>query len=500
MNYRGFGLAWLAAGLLALAVPAAAVDMAVGALGLNVAEVWQRGSSTEENDLDSLVLRMGSHDTMLEIFLPRHRTKLKGGEGQFMDQLERSWRRRYGDRVQLDWLEVAGTRWRICRRPSQSGDGQVFQIVTMHGGEIYQLVAVAPVDASRLPIAVKALLESATWDVAAAERNLPLPDMLPSAAMLAKPDVPPPPRAPEAPAKPAAVPAAPVAATPAAVPEPMPAPAAGTPAPVPAASAPVAAVPPAPAPAAPPAAPAKAVPAVQAAAKWRLLRSVMVAPGGKEWPALAEAEGRLLGSDGPVTGLGLSGEANALDGFLEGYLWRKDDGGHEHREMFRRHWRVAWRAVPETWTAGEALAVDLDLAAETVGLASAGGLDVDLELAAVCAPRLEVVRWLDNLEARGVAGLPDLAKMACPGVGPGPAPAPLRVTAGEFPAATGGKLAKRVLLPLPAAWEQTVQTAQAKAKEVRRLVLVARVRTSDDGHASGDALFAKAAAVFVFGP
>lgn len=477
MNYRGFGLAWLAVWL--FAAPAGAVPLTVGALGLDAAEVWQRGSAQEETDFDSVILRMGNGPDMLEVFLPRHRARPKTAEAQFIEQLEASWRRRYGQEVAMDWLEVAGKRWRVCRRPSQGGDGHVFQIVTVHAGEAYQMVAVTPVGVDRLPLAVQALLGSAAWDGVVA-KAAGVPVVTPAA----KPVVP---VKPEPAAKPEAEPvrtatvakpaleAKPAPQTkPEAKPEAKPEPPAT----------PVAAAPPVPEKAAP------------VAGKWRFMRGVTVLPQGKDWGDLADAEGRLLGTDGPVTGLGLAVQGAGLDGFLEGYLWHKGEDGRERRQAFRRHWQVRWPSLPDLLVGGQALALDLDFLAEVTGLDAPGNMSVRLELIPACAPRKDMISWLDGLEANGAASLAKLDKMVCQVPAGGPAAVTVDVAAKDYPTAIGGKVSKRVLLAMPVEWESGIQ---AKEGEVRRLVLVARFQTSGAGNASGDPMFRQAAAVFVFG-
>ena len=61
--------------------------------------------------------------TAIEVIRPP-----KTDEAKFIEQLEESWRRRYGDKVELDWIEAAGQRWRVCRRPGRGGDSLVYQM------------------------------------------------------------------------------------------------------------------------------------------------------------------------------------------------------------------------------------------------------------------------------------------------------------------------------------------------------------------------------------
>ncbi|MFA5081010.1 MAG: hypothetical protein WC474_00520 [Hydrogenophilaceae bacterium] len=503
MNYRGFGLAWL---VLWLALPAGAEMLTLGELSLNMANTWQRGSVEEEADFDSIVLRERSAPLPLEMYLAKNRVRLKMAEAKFIDQLEQSWRRRYGAEAELDWLDAAGTRWRICRRPSRSGEGYVFQIVTVHGGEVYQLVATAPATIKALPESVRTFLASAAWtgvklperrETTGAQSDTGLPADSPAlsygrqvvaagAASKADATMPAPatvmPKA--ATAKPEPAPTIPAPATA----EPGKAttkPAAITPTPATMAPAPVAVV-------------SEPVITVKPQRQWRLLRTVIALPGSKAWPGLAEAEGAQLGSNGLVKGLGLSAEASGLDGFLEGFLWQKGEGAGEHRQPYRRHWQVLWPSFPAHWQVGEELAFDLDFLADTVGLGPGGDMTLQFELTPVCASRTNVVRWLDGLEARGSMNLSQLAGMICADAGGAPAPTKVTVAAGEYPAGATAKVRKRVALPLAAEWEQGIRP-KSRA-EVARLVLTIRFQISEGGNAPGDAMFRQAAVVFVFGP
>lgn len=438
MNYRGFRLAWLVAWL--LTAPAMAETLAVGELRLNTDATWQRADAEEEQSFDSIVLRGAGQPARLEVFLPRQRARPKEAD-RFIEQLEQSWRRRYGDQVELDWLEAAGQRWRVCRRPSRSGDGHVFQIVALHGGEAYQLVAVTPAEVAVLPEAVRSLLAGAAWaDTPAAAKAEPVAAAAPSQAVAA-----PPPQAPVAPTV----------------------------------------APPAPAP-------------VKLGGRWRLLRQVVALPGGKDWPALAEAEGRLLGAGSLVKGLGLSNEAAALSGFLEGVLWQKGEGAGEVRQPFRRQWQVRWPDLPGEWQGGRELVFDLDFLGPVPGPAVAGDLRVRLEVLPACGPRLELVRWLDALEAQGSAAIERIAALPCHAPDGAPAATVVGVAASDYPAGGEARLSRRVALPLPPDWEQRIRARQHG--DSRRLILIARFATSESGQAPGDAMFGRAYAVFVFGP
>ncbi|MDD3528809.1 MAG: hypothetical protein PHS77_02930 [Gallionellaceae bacterium] len=433
LNYRGFGLAWLAACL--LAGPAGAATLTLGEMNLAMPSGWQRAEAAEEDDLDSMILRTGKG--RLEVYLPRQRSRPKTDAAKFYEQLELSWQRRYGKQMALDWLEAGGQRWRLCRRPSSTGAGQVFQVVTLHGGEAYQLVVLTDDSTDRLPEDVHAMLASVAWG---AGQPAPLLAVTPTAA------------------EPPAVAGTLAAAQPTAV--------------EPAAIQPT---------------------AVPAGRRWRLLRSVVALPTGKAWTRLARAEEGLLGPGGKVRGLGINAMTGGLDAYLEG-AWQ-GQAANAAPQSFHRRWRVRWPDLPQTWQSGGELAFDLALLSEASGAAPDGGLSVRIDLTPACAPRLQVVRWLDGLAAGGVAGLPKLADMAC---ATAPEGGPAAVTVSGQAQGVSGELHRPVRLAVPATWEQGIRAG--KEGEVRRLVLRARFLVSEEGKSAGDAMLREAAAVFVYGP
>lgn len=391
MNYRGFGWAWLALWLFAM--PATAATLRVGDLGMEIASDWLRATAEEEASFESLILRQGEPGAAVEIFVPMQRARPKGESDQFMAQLEKSWRKRYGEKVELDWLETAGTRWRVCRRPSRSGDAHIFQLVALHAGEAYQLVIATPPAMDRLPDSVHVLLASVVWRETAA---------------VATHD-----------SDPVAPPASEPAPEPATVSEQNP--------------------------------PAKPGPT------WRLLRQVVALPGAKSWAALADAEAKQLGAAGMVSGLGMSARPDGLDAFIEGGLWKKAEEGGEVRHPFKRQWRVSWPALPEAWQAGSQLVFDLDFTAEHLGLEVADDLTARFELMPVCGPRLAIVRWLDGLEKAGPATMPVIDKLACKPMQGRPEAVAIGVMGKEYPAGAPSKQTRQVALPLPVDWQQAIQ-------------------------------------------
>lgn len=178
-NYRGFGAAWLVV-CLWLAQAAGAAPVTLGNLGLDPSDAWRRGDAMEEAEMASIVLR-DAGTASLEVYLPLRRSRLKNDEAEFFSRLEQGWQRRYGDQAELGWLETGGKRWRVCRRPSRDGAGQVYEIVAVHGGEAYELIALAPKEADVLPESVRGLLSGASWqgvlpDATAAESRPAVPE------------------------------------------------------------------------------------------------------------------------------------------------------------------------------------------------------------------------------------------------------------------------------------------------------------------------------------
>jgi hypothetical protein len=457
VNYRGFGWAWLVLGL--LVVPASAAPLAAGALTLDAAESWLRASPGEEAELASVILRHGAAEGALEIILPGHRPRPKTDAARFIEQLERSWRRRYGDRIGLDWLEAAGSRWRVCRRPSRSGESHVFELVTVHGGEAYQIMVAAPPGMDHLPDTVRALLAGAVWTDS-------MPEPVPAPAVVAQALVEPASTAPPVPA---------VAQAPTIPPEPV--------------VAPAPAEPPPPASLAPVPAPAEPEPV------WRLLRQVVLLPGTRDWAALADAEGAHLGGPGMVDGLGLSARENGLDGFLEGFV-RRDQAARKARCPFRQQWRVDGLTAPAAWQGAE-LSMPLAFRIDSAGEPTAGGLTARFEWTPACAPAAELANWLDALPALGRSGLAALDKMACAARLESPGAASASVSADDFPAWPDECLDRPVTVAAPMAWQRALIAAEPR--ERRHLVLTVRFRVTVEGSAPGDALWREAVVVFVYG-
>jgi hypothetical protein len=393
--------------------PAMADTLILGDLNLTPDSSWRRGAAEDEADADSFILRAAAPALPFDVFLPRQRTRLKIDEAKFYEQLEANWLRRHGRHARLDWLDAGGARWRLCRRPSLTGDNLVFQAVSVHDGEAYHLVAVVAKGTEHLPESVRTLLAGATWgqDKSIADRA-------------------------EAPA------------------------------------------------------------AVVPGARWRLSRKLVALPSGLDWVALADAERALLDGDGLVTGLGLSAAEDGLEAMLEGFLWKQGEGG-EYRRAFRRNWRVLWPSLPERGLGGVAPSLDLDFHMAASGADAPGEVMVRFELRPLCASPMEVERWLDDLELEGTGPLARLDAMGC-ALEEVPEPVTVVAVANEAAAVADALVSRHVAMPLPSDWERAIRTPTPVG--AHRLVLVARFMTSEAGHAPGDALLRRAAAVFVFEP
>jgi hypothetical protein len=162
-NYRGIAALWLAFSLFGLAVPGFAETVRFGALNLAVEWPWQRANGQDENALDSIILRIPQGHERVEVDFPLRRIHLNTSPQRFFDQLDLGWKSRYGASAELNWQDISGTRWRVCRRQGMDSDSVLFQLVTVRDNEAYQVIVIAPIGAWSLPDAVLSLLQSSTW-------------------------------------------------------------------------------------------------------------------------------------------------------------------------------------------------------------------------------------------------------------------------------------------------------------------------------------------------
>ena len=466
-DYLRFGLTWLVLWTVGLG-GALAVPVDVGQWRIEAPAAWQRAGADEETDLDSLVLRLEAGPATIEVLVPRRLTRLKTSPAQFYRQLEQSWRRRFGDQAALDWLDAAGQRWRSVRRPSLSGAGEVFQLVTVREGLAYQLIVVVPALGEALPAQVADLLAASFWTadptgptVAASSPEGPAKDGTspepPQTLALAPDPVPEVPTSTKLDSSPARVvePAAPTHQT----------------------SDPVADLP------------------DPLGRRWRLLRQGLALPGPRAWAALAEVEARLLEPRGWITGLGFNAEGPGLTGFLEGVQWREVAGQAQEKQAFRSEWSVRWPDFPVRWRGGEVLAIKLALEARALGRPVQGDLIVQAEVTALCAPRMAIVNWLDAVEA-GRASAEPPSGLLCASPAGAPAPAGLSVSQADYPAE--GRVGRVLSVPLPVAWESGVRGRMGESR--RLLVRIRLARSAQPDGLSGDRLLRQATAYFIYGP
>lgn len=434
MHYRRYWLAWLVVCLLAL--PAQANPLRLGALNLPVPADWQRADVLEEQDLDSVILRSGVNDQVMEMFLPVQRIRLKTDREAFLLQLEKGWRKRYGDKLVLNWIEAGGETWRMCRRPSRIGKGQIFQLVTVHESEAYQLIVAVPDGVDQLPDTVREMLEGAYWD----GKKAPLVD--------------------------AAV----------KVENPIPAETIDVPAHL-----------------------HQAAVEIMPSQNLRLLRKVLALPGSRAWGPLAKEESGRLARSGLITGLGLTPESVGVRGFLEGYQWLEhvDEVEEPQKQAFRREWRVQWSSVPKYWETRDALELEVTVNAHTSGSLSESDVIVSMEMHPICAPRKDVVLWLNELEQAGPARMNGLARLICRQVNGVVQRVEVKVNADEFASDKSTPIRKKISLPVPEHWRLWLQTGSGEIAQ--RLVILSGIRMSEAGNAPGDALFRNVAAVYVYG-
>lgn len=451
-NYRRFLGTWLALLLGAVTLPAWAVSARLGDLNLHYdAVTWTRGDAAEESAEESLILRHQWQQQPVEVFVPRQRARVKGDPARFLAQLESRWRARYGASGHFAWVEAAGSRWRLLRRPSVEGTATVFQLVTVHAGEVYLLVAMLPVAGDAMPEPLRVLLEAATWgsgkDVATVPQAAPASAADGSAAGS------------EPPPATAAAPSPPVSAS-------------------------------------PPAAPAATV----APPAWRVHRRALLLPVDTDWDALSATERQRLGGEGYISGIGRSRIEDGLSWFLEGYVWRRDSKGEERRQAVHRQWHVTWRVPEGPWRRGAPLPLRVDYLGPLPQTPNDGQLRLAARLAAVCAQ----IDALDGLFDALDRGQPDATTQLGSFVGECPASAqalpPLRivVSAAERAAAPEGHLSRVLEVPLPATWIRGVAPDAARAPV--SLLVELRFSGSETGDAFGDAVLKGVVGYLLFIP
>jgi len=165
-NYRGIAALWLVMCLFIASPVAFGEGVKAGEFELSPDQGWHRAPAEAEASAASVILFDGAG---LEVDLPHRQTRLNTSPDNFFHQIDTIWRMRYGQQASMSWLDAAGTRWRVCRRPSLEGPDIVFQLVTVHAGDIYQVLVIAPPGTTALPESVGRLLKQGRWGVAEPE-------------------------------------------------------------------------------------------------------------------------------------------------------------------------------------------------------------------------------------------------------------------------------------------------------------------------------------------
>ncbi len=151
---------WLLCGLL-LWLPGltGAETLRVESLFLTPETAWQRGDPAREQE-DSVYMLEWPHaqGVALQVALLRQTTPIRGKPEDFLANLEKKWVARYGRQVPIVDIEVGDRHWLSCRRPARAGDAIVFQLVTVHAGRAYSLIAFAAPQVEGLPKPVYDLL------------------------------------------------------------------------------------------------------------------------------------------------------------------------------------------------------------------------------------------------------------------------------------------------------------------------------------------------------
>jgi hypothetical protein len=163
-NYRGIAALWLALCWICVAGPAWSDTVRVGELELDVAAPWQRLTADVDGLDRNFVLRQDDLGATLDVYLAKHPVRLQTIPDVFYEQLDHGWRAHYGEQATLGWQEIAGLRWRFCRHPSRDYESTLFQLVTVHDGEAYQVLVVEPEGSTELSDRVRLLLQQIHWD------------------------------------------------------------------------------------------------------------------------------------------------------------------------------------------------------------------------------------------------------------------------------------------------------------------------------------------------
>lgn len=182
------------------------------------------------------------------------------------------------------------------------------------------------------------------------------------------------------------------------------------------------------------------------ASTWRLARTIPVQPGREALAALADLDAEHLGKNGLLTGYGVDYRGNAVDWFVEGYIWR---GGVKERHSLGAHGHL--QATPPD-SGLSRLALDASLTAVQAGMA------VDARLLDACAAPAALDDALARLERGARAPLEKLQRerpSACPEPPTAAPPLPLQVAPGQAANAT-------FEFALPPAWHPATSVKRAQ--------------------------------------
>lgn len=335
-----------------------AATLSSGALSVDYGPPWQRAEATEEERLESAVLKHESAAGRLTLLLPRHHPRLRLPAERYFQQLDMIWRLLYGDRTQIDWLELGERRWRVLRRPSlEHDDAVVFQLVTVIDAQAHHVLVYAPKTTVALPEPVVRLLADIPPAASACLQCAPA-SMEEGAQRSAE---------------------------------------AGNDGQQPAADA----------------APQLAEASAQYA--WRLAQTLRPRIGPAELDELMAMEHRALVTDGGITGIALEASEHTLKAFIEGFLWEQGPRHRPLKRRFARQWALAWQPPPHVWQQGQAVTLSVQVTGESEPLR------LDVELQPLCGPADELLQRLAG-PAGMQAGIGERMRAtdaACRGAGAG---------------------------------------------------------------------------------
>ncbi len=468
----------LLAAVLAWPGTSAPAALKVGDLALEYGDPWQRGDEREEQDSDSIILRLAGDAAGVQVILPRHQARLRMSEEIFFKQLEFLWRAQYGGKLELGWLDAGGRQWRVARRPSlDRSDFAVFHLVAVIEGRAHHLLAYVPAEVAVLPDAVRALLDGQAATALVQGTPPPRPTEPPQPTEMPAPvrltlDESLPKRADETPSTPPLAPpgkaaqqAVPPAATPATHPLPV---------------------------------VLRQARAVEAE-RWALREVVKVMPKGRALEALVAQEAQLIKGLGAITGYELRPREHGMAGFLDGYLWAPGPQGRDLKQPFMRRWDLSWTPPPQVWKGGQPLSLKVDFGARGPDQQAQPG--VRFELTLLCGRERELRDAVARLGEGGAAaptGTPALGCRAPAGRPEGPQPTLPHGEVHDAAAPGAATGPGEVTLDLPM-WLPGPMHAR-NVKEKRLLVLTVRPLVSKSAPHLGDGLLGGSSVHYLYVP